>query len=95
MKKVTHVQRFRGGIVFKAHRLLYHSTLGLRVIKKKTKVTYVKRLRKMTYVKELTYVKKLRKKGDLREKVEEDLGHEKGLDAHVDPHQRAPFLLLT
>ena len=29
------MQRFRGGLVFKAHRLLYHSTLGLRVIKKK------------------------------------------------------------
>ena len=29
------VQRFRGGLVFKAHRLLYHSTLGVRVIKKK------------------------------------------------------------
>jgi len=29
------VQRFRGGLAFKAHRLLYHSTLGLRVIKKK------------------------------------------------------------
>jgi len=27
--------RFRGGLVFKAHRRLYHSTLGLRVIKKK------------------------------------------------------------
>jgi len=27
-------ERFRGGLVFKAHRLLYHSTLGLRVIKK-------------------------------------------------------------
>ena len=26
---------FRGGLVFKTHRLLYHSTLGLRVIKKK------------------------------------------------------------
>ena len=26
---------FRGGLVFQAHRLLYHSTLGLRVIKKK------------------------------------------------------------
>jgi len=32
-----HVQRFRGGLVFKAHRLLYHSTLGLRVTKKKKK----------------------------------------------------------
>ena len=31
------VQRFRGGLVFKAHRLLYHSILGLRVIKKKKK----------------------------------------------------------
>ena len=29
------VKRFRGGLVFKAHRLLYHSTLGWRVIKKK------------------------------------------------------------
>jgi len=28
---------FRGGLVFKAHRLVYHSTLGLRVIKKKKK----------------------------------------------------------
>ena len=27
--------RFRGGLVFKAHRLLYHSTLGLIVIHKK------------------------------------------------------------
>jgi len=26
---------FRGGLVFKAHRLLYHSTLGLRIIKKR------------------------------------------------------------
>jgi len=29
------VQRFRGGLVFKAHRLVHHSTLGLRVTKKK------------------------------------------------------------
>jgi len=29
------VKRFRGGLVLKAHRLLYHSTLDLRVIKKK------------------------------------------------------------
>ena len=28
------MQRFRGGLVFKAHILLYYSTLGLRVIKK-------------------------------------------------------------
>ena len=32
------VQWFRGGIVFKAHRRLYHSTLGLRVIKKKKRL---------------------------------------------------------
>ena len=31
------VQWFRGGLVFKVHRLVYHSTLGLRVIKKKKK----------------------------------------------------------
>ena len=30
-------KRFRGGLVFEAHRLLHHSTLGLRVIKKKMK----------------------------------------------------------
>ena len=29
------VQRFRGGLVVKAHRLLHHSTLGLGVVKKK------------------------------------------------------------
>jgi len=29
------VKRFRGGLVFKAHRLLYHSTPALRVIKKR------------------------------------------------------------
>ena len=29
--------RFRGGLVFEAHRLVYHSTLGLRVINKKKK----------------------------------------------------------
>jgi len=29
--------QFLGGLVFKAHRLVYHSTLGLRVIKKKKK----------------------------------------------------------
>jgi len=34
-----HVQRFRGGLVFKAHRLLYHPTLGLKLIKKKKKLT--------------------------------------------------------
>ena len=33
------VKRFRGGLVFKAHRLLYHSTLGVRVIKKKKNPT--------------------------------------------------------
>jgi len=29
------VKRFQGGLVFKAHRWLHHSTLGSRVIKKK------------------------------------------------------------
>ena len=29
------VKRFRGGLVFKAHRRLYHSTLDLRVIKQR------------------------------------------------------------
>ena len=31
------LKRFRGGLVIKAHRLLYHSTLGLRVIKRREK----------------------------------------------------------
>ena len=34
------VERFRGGIVWKAHRLLYHSTLGTRVIKKNKKTEH-------------------------------------------------------
>ena len=32
------VKRFRGGLVFKSHRLVFHSTLGWRVLKKKKKV---------------------------------------------------------
>jgi len=35
------VQRVRGGLVYKAHRLVHHSTLGVRVIKKKTWVPFV------------------------------------------------------
>ena len=31
------VERLRGGLVFKAHRLVYHSTLGSRVMMKKKK----------------------------------------------------------
>ena len=34
-KKFSNVERFRGGLVFKAHRLVYQSTLGSRVINKK------------------------------------------------------------
>jgi len=30
-------KKVRGGLVFKVHRLVYHSTLGLTVIKKKKK----------------------------------------------------------
>jgi len=37
------VKRFRGGLVLKAHRLLYHSTLGLRAVKKKKKTPGVDR----------------------------------------------------
>ena len=33
---LLHVKRFRGGLGFKAHRLLYKSTLGLIVTKKKS-----------------------------------------------------------
>ena len=38
MFRVLGVQRFRGGLVFKARRLLYHSTLGSRVINKKRSI---------------------------------------------------------
>jgi hypothetical protein len=31
------VTRFRGGLVVEAHRLVYHSTLGSRVLKKRRK----------------------------------------------------------
>jgi len=33
-------QRFRGGLIFKAHRLMYHSTLRLRVIKKTSEMAW-------------------------------------------------------
>jgi len=33
------VKPFRGGLVFKVHRLVYNSTLGLRVIKKSGRST--------------------------------------------------------
>ena len=39
------VKRFRGGLVFKAHRLVYHSPLGLRVVKKKKKYLFPARCR--------------------------------------------------
>jgi len=45
------MQRFRGGLVFQAHKLLNYSTLGLRVIKKKkdgafqTPIPYLRRER--------------------------------------------------
>ena len=32
------VNRFRRGLIFKAYRLVYHSTIGLRIIKKKKKI---------------------------------------------------------
>ena len=37
VREHPNMKRFRGGLVFKAHRLVYHSTLGLRVMKKKKK----------------------------------------------------------
>ena len=40
-------KRFREGLVFKAHRLVYHSTLDSRVIKKKNKVSGFEGRRRM------------------------------------------------
>ena len=39
------MQRFRGGLVFKTHRLLFHSTLGLRATKKQTLPEVIKGIR--------------------------------------------------
>ena len=41
------VKRFRGGLVFTAHRLSYHSTLDPRVIKKKKLSVYLPAARKV------------------------------------------------
>ena len=38
------MERFQGGLVFKAHRLVYHPTLGWRVMKKKKKLTFDERV---------------------------------------------------
>ena len=35
---IDSAKRFRGGLVFKAHRLVYHSTIGSSVIKKKKNI---------------------------------------------------------
>jgi len=51
--RIRNVERFRGGLALKAHRLLYHSTLGLRVIKKKKKKAALIRPLKETPSKEL------------------------------------------
>ena len=42
--RVRKVERFQGGLVFKAHKLLYHSTLRSRVIKKKKKKVQARNL---------------------------------------------------
>ena len=39
-RSIMNLQRFRGGLVFKAHGPLYHSTVGLRIIIKKKKKTW-------------------------------------------------------
>ena len=38
------MKRFQGGLVFKAHRLVYHSSLGWRVIKKKEEEHFISNL---------------------------------------------------
>ena len=54
--RYTYAQRFRGGLVLKAHRLLYHSTLGLRVIKKKTLREKASCLRKWCTFEKLDFI---------------------------------------
>jgi len=41
------VKWFRGGLEFQAHRLVYYSTLGLRVIKKEKKEIIKKETKKI------------------------------------------------
>ena len=48
-RRFSNVKRFRGGLVFKAHRWLYHSTLGSRVIKKKEKKRQLSPLRRVPF----------------------------------------------
>ena len=47
---IRNVERFRGGLVFKAHRLLYHSTLGSRVVTKRRRRESVRRLNLLCYL---------------------------------------------
>ena len=47
------VNRLRGGLVFKDHRLLYHSTLSLRVMKRKTEIA--KELRAIEVCRDLSH----------------------------------------
>jgi len=44
------VNRIRRGLVFKAHRLVYHSTLGLGVMKKKKKANRIAASAKSTMI---------------------------------------------
>ena len=48
---VPGTNEFRGGLVFKAHRLLYHSTLDLREIKKKKRRQMKRRGEKSAFLK--------------------------------------------
>ena len=55
------MKRFRGGLVFKARRLVYHSTLGWRVMKKKTRYAAVtRRGNDLKYVKDFYLEAKVR-----------------------------------
>ena len=52
------MERFRGGLVFKARRLVYHSILGSRVIKKKKKDLLVARVEGESFVARLDHLVK-------------------------------------
>ena len=57
------MKRFREGLIFKAHRLVYHSILGVRVMNKKQNVNRAHNLLPEAVVVSLGYV--LRAKGRL------------------------------
>ena len=63
MSAIGNEQRFQGGLAFKAHRLVYYSTLGLSLIKKKIGSTLAlktpRRVQEITFAETRRHVEKV------------------------------------